>query len=252
VQSGVVADLFGLVYFNGVHEFGSSHGAIHAHMIRYLLIKLNESVDAILANWVEKAYFQSVFHHAGGDNAINEDDALFESANTNLVEQLELFKQRQQHKWTPYSPQNLELLQFTHVWPHWNPLEWVKPAGHVAMRYRSAHDGTQTRCDLLEMNEIKSFKFECEMDMYCHVVNITTQVGSRGCSDCCWNLIGYSRVPYSSHQHSDIAPFEVQESQFVKEPIYKYRFGFGKKQHYDHSGQGNLTLGMETVHKANT
>jgi hypothetical protein len=38
--------------------------------------------------------------------------------------------------------------------------------------------------------------------------------------------------------------------QFVKEPVYECRFGFGRKQRYDPSGQGNLTLGMEPVFQA--
>jgi hypothetical protein len=33
--------------------------------------------------------------------------------------------------------------------------------------------------------------------------------------------------------------------------VYECRFGFGKKQCYYHSVQGNLTLGMEPVHEAN-
>jgi hypothetical protein len=46
-------------------------------------------------------------------------------------------------------------------------------------------------------------------------------------------------------------PFDIQGEQFVKEHVYECRFGFGKKQRYDHSGQCNLTLGMEPVYEAN-
>jgi hypothetical protein len=43
----------------------------------------------------------------------------------------------------------------------------------------------------------------------------------------------------------------MESAQFVKEPLYDCRFGFSKKQRYDPSIQGNLTLGMEPVFKAN-
>jgi hypothetical protein len=45
-------------------------------------------------------------------------------------------------------------------------------------------------------------------------------------------------------------PFDIEGVQYVKEPLYECRFGFGKKQRYDQSGQGNLTLGMEPVHES--
>jgi hypothetical protein len=126
----------------------------------------------------------------------------------------------------------------------------VKPAGHAAMLYCSVHDGMQTRREVLATNEIKSFKFERETDLYLCAINLTNQVGSHACSAYCWNLVGYSRVPYSAHRHIGMEPFDIQGVQFVKEPVHECRFGFGKKQRYDHSGQGNLTLGMEAVHEA--
>jgi hypothetical protein len=119
------------------------------------------------------------------------------------------------------------------------------------MGYRSVHHGMQTRREVLAKNEIKSFKFERETNLYCRAVNLTSQVGSHTCSAYCWNLVGYSRVPYSAHRHIDMEPFDIEGVQYVKEPVYECRFGFGKKQRYDQSGQGNLTLGMEPVHEAN-
>jgi hypothetical protein len=87
-----VSTVYGLVHVNGVHEFGSSCGDIHAHMRGYLVGNANDIIYAILANWAEKAYFQSIFRDAAVDNATGNGDELVYSANAALAEQLDLFK----------------------------------------------------------------------------------------------------------------------------------------------------------------
>jgi hypothetical protein len=101
-----------------------------------------------------------------------------------------------------------------------------------------------THRNVLDTNEIQFFKFERETDLYCRVVNLTNLVFCHGCSAYCWNLIGNARVPYDVVQHIQLESFEMEGFQF------ECRFGFRRKQRYDPFGQGNLTLGMETVFQA--
>jgi hypothetical protein len=53
----VVSAVYSLLPCNGIHEFGSSRGAIpiHIHMSGYLVSHANEIIDAILAVWSEKS-----------------------------------------------------------------------------------------------------------------------------------------------------------------------------------------------------
>jgi hypothetical protein len=138
----------------------------------------------------------------------------------------------------------------TAVRPGVAPSELVKLAGCTAIGYRSVHDGMLTHCNVLATNKIQFFKFERETDLYCRVVNLTTQVFCHGCSVYCWNLVRNARVPYDALRHIQLESFEMEGVQFVKEPVFECRFGFGKKQRCGPSGQGNFKLGMEPVFQA--
>jgi hypothetical protein len=167
-------------------------------MIGYLVGHANDTIDAILANWAEKAYLQSMFHDAAVDNATDNYDELVSSAKAALAEHLELFKAEASSQLDAIFTSEFDI---TAVHPGNAPLEMVKPAGRAAMRYCSVHDGMHTFRGVLATNEIKSFKFERETDLYCRAVNLTNQVGYHACSAYCWNMVGYSCVPYSAHRY---------------------------------------------------
>jgi hypothetical protein len=80
-----VSSVYGLLHGNGVNEFCSSRGAIHVHMIGYLVGHANDTIDAILTNWSEKAYFQSIFHDAAVDNANDDNNEVVSSANAAIA-----------------------------------------------------------------------------------------------------------------------------------------------------------------------
>jgi hypothetical protein len=102
------------------------------------------------------------------------------------------------------------------------PSELVKPAESAEMGYRSVHDGTLSRRNVLASNKIQFFKFEREADLYCHAINLTTHVFCHGCSDYCWNLVGNARVPYDAVRHIQLEPFEMEGVQFVKELVFEF------------------------------
>jgi hypothetical protein len=151
-----VSPVYGLEHVNGVHDFGSSRGAIHAHMLGYLVGDTNDTIDAILENWAEKAYFESVFCDAAVDNATDDDSDLVSSAKATLAEQLERFKQEASSQLDAIFTSEYGI---TAVHPGQAPSEMAKPAGRAAMGYHSVHHGMQTRREVLATNEIKSFKF---------------------------------------------------------------------------------------------
>jgi hypothetical protein len=183
-----VSAVYGLLHVNGVHEFGSSRGAIHAHMIGYIFGHDNDTIDSILANWAEKAYFKSIFHDADVDNATADDAKLVSSDKAALAEQLELFKSEASSQLDAIFTSEFGI---TAVHPGKAPSEMEKPTGRVEMGYCIVRDGMQTCREVLGGNEIKSLKFERETDLYYHAVNLTNQVGSHACSAYCWNLFGY-------------------------------------------------------------
>jgi hypothetical protein len=122
--------VYGLLHVNGVHEFGSSHGAICAHLIGYLVGHANATIDAILDNWSEKAYLQSIFHDDDVDNATDDDDELVSSDKAALAEQLELFKAEASSQLDAISTSEFGITEFH---PGKVPSEMVKSAGLVAM-----------------------------------------------------------------------------------------------------------------------
>jgi hypothetical protein len=238
-----VSAVYGLLHYNCVHTFGSSREAIHAHMSGYLLSHVNETIDTILAMWTEHAYFVSVFHENAVSNT-NGDDEVVAQAKVTLDGQLELFKSEVMKQLDDIFTSEFGI---TAVHPGVTSSELVKPVGGAAMGYQSVHDGMFTHGNVLATKDIQFLKFERETDLYCHVVNLTNQVFCHGCSAYCWNHVGNVHAPYDALQHSRLEPFEMKGAQFVKEPVYECRFGFGKKQRFEPFGQGNLTLGMEPV-----
>jgi hypothetical protein len=165
-------------------------------------------------------------------------------AKATLDDQLQLFKSKATKQLNYVLTSEFGI---TAVHPGVAPSELVKPAVSASMGCRGVHDGMLTRGNVLATNEIQFFKFEGETDLYCRTVNLANQVFCHGCSAYCCNLIGNERVPYDAVRHSQLEPFQIEGLQFVKEPVFECRFGFGRKQRYDPSGQGNLALGMEPV-----
>jgi hypothetical protein len=180
-------------HFNGINEFGSSRGAIYAHMIGCLVSHPNAAIDSILANWAEQAYFQSVFHYDAVSNT-DVDNELVEQANAALEKQLQLSKSEvTEHLGVVYTSE----FGLTIVHPVMAPSELVKPAGHnITMGYRNVHDDMFTWRNVLVTNEIHFLKFERKTDLYCGSVNLTNHVFCHGFSTYCWNLDGNQLEPF--------------------------------------------------------
>jgi hypothetical protein len=87
----LLSPVYVLLHCNGVYDFGKSRGGTHAHVIGYLHIPANQTIDTILAMWAEQAYFESAIDENAVSNT-NGDEEVVAQAKATLDEQLQLFK----------------------------------------------------------------------------------------------------------------------------------------------------------------
>jgi hypothetical protein len=232
-----------LKHYNDSKEFGSSRGAIHSHMAAITESSADQKIDEIMGDWAIAAMEASILHdsntHDASRNESNADQDSVNTAKKIFDEALANAKQMASQKLHDVFSKHFgtSAVHIGHV-----PTEYLMPGGRSDMGYRSSFMNMQTHRDVLDKNEVCHAKFEREEHLYDRRVNLQNQCWTHCCSDYCLRMKGIARVPFDRRYHREEDSYlDDHGRKMAKVVIYECRFGFGRKQRYDPSGQGNLT-----------
>ena len=128
------------------------------------------------------------------------------------------------------------------------PKDWVKPGGNNGDSYRQTCAHMETSAGVIEKRELKAIKCLRERKLCKRRSNIINHCGTHKCSSYCLKGKKVS-VEYNEASHSDISESDRFINSNGKQMIHiimkDCRMKFGKPLIYGHSGENNLTRGIE-------
>ena len=191
-------------------KFGTTHSAIHAHLLGILESTATEWINKLLANYalaVSNAVsqldegIQSLYApQEGHPNSLNQsgktaaeamqvriDWCNADASRKHLIEAYDAACEAAGQTASAVIGNILEReYGLSAFQPGQAPEEWVCPIGSEYMGYHSSFEGMLGRSDVLETKELWWFKFECEMNLYAHLVNVINHMFLHVCSNYCW------------------------------------------------------------------
>lgn len=261
----------GLQHISGSIEFGTTRGAIHAHLLGILESTAREWIDKLLATYATSISDALTDLDDGIRAMYVEQEGCQDPLDRSGKTPAETMQARVD--WCNAAPDRKHLIEtynkafedagrtasvaigdvlerefgMTAFHPGQSPEEWLRPGGKASMGYRSSFEGMLSRQHVLDTQELRKFKFDREMDLYPRLVNVVNNAFCHACSNYCWKETKLS-VLFDPSVHSANDPTKYTRAsnglQYIVKSTWECRFGFGRKQLFDPSGESNLTEGM--------